>query len=113
MRAYRDAMSLRQGDRPAHHRWITGVKPARDVRRCNARHQLFVRTHLPRAKRLAEIGIEIDPHLSCKVLVFRVEPRNCPAGHFTVTAKPGRYTIRRDDGGGGASLQHKEVPWSR
>lgn len=62
MRADCDATFLRQPHRLAHDVRVTGMEPAGNVGGADDIKHRRVVTHRPRAKTLAEIGIEIDAH---------------------------------------------------
>ena len=62
MRADGDAAFARQADRAPHHRRVTRVKAAGDIRGCNASHHVLVGSHLPGAERFAEVAVQVDPH---------------------------------------------------
>ena len=64
MGANRDTVPLRQPDGRAQHGRVAGMKPGRDVRRGNRRHQRRVIAERVCPKRLADVGIQIDPHLA-------------------------------------------------
>ena len=60
MRSHGDSLILRQRKGLAHDTGIAGVEAARDVGGGDAVHERRILAHRPRAKGLAQVGIEIN-----------------------------------------------------
>jgi hypothetical protein len=60
MRPDRHRGIARQPYRAPHHPGVSAVKPARHVRRRDARHHLVVSADAERAERLSHVAIQID-----------------------------------------------------
>ena len=70
----RDAVGPGQPDRRAQYGGITGMKAGRDVRRRNRRHEGRVVAERVRPERLADVGVEIDPHGKWDGSRFQLNP---------------------------------------
>src|SRR5689334_15176071 len=95
MRADRDAMLNGELDGASHDVRIAAVKPARNVRGRDVRHDFFVGSERPAAVALAHVAIDVDVHA-----------HECPPPCDALAA--GEYTAPPEEG---PSWGQRARPW--